>query len=59
MGYRLSSDHLKRPAHMTVPHKRQSDNLYSSFIQDEISFFDHHLRLIVGARLEHNDYTGY
>lgn len=26
---------------------------------DEISFFNHHLRLISGVRLEHNDYTGY
>ncbi len=59
IGYRLTSDHLKQAALMIVPNKRQSDNLYSSFIQDEISFFDHHLRLIVGARLEHNDYTGY
>lgn len=59
IGYRFTKDYIKQPAPLTVTHKRQGDNLYSGFLQDEISFFDHQLHLIAGARLEHNDYTGY
>ena len=58
-GYRITADHITKSAEMTVKNNRQSDNLYSGFIQDEISFFNHHFRLIPGVRLEHNDYTGY
>jgi iron complex outermembrane receptor protein len=29
----------------------------SIFLQDEISFFDKHVRLIVGSKFEYNDYT--
>ncbi len=59
IGYRLTIDHIKESAEMTVQNARQSNDLYSGFIQDELSFFNHHFRLIPGIRLEHNDYTGY
>ena len=39
-----------------VPH-RNSNTLYSAFLQDEISLRDD-LRLTVGSKLEHNDVTG-
>jgi iron complex outermembrane receptor protein len=34
-------------------------HLYSAFVQDEIHLVPHRLRLTVGSRFEHNDYTGY
>jgi iron complex outermembrane receptor protein len=59
IGYRFTKDYMKQPTPVTVTHKRQGDDLFSGFFQDEISFFDHRLRVIAGARLEHNDYTGH
>lgn len=58
-GYRCSADYLKQPAYFMVTDDRRTDDLYSGFIQDEISFLDDHLRLIIGGRIEHNNYTGY
>lgn len=40
-----------------VPDSRSSD-LYSFFAQDEIELLPAELRLILGAKFEHNDYTG-
>jgi iron complex outermembrane receptor protein len=34
------------------------DELFSAFVQSESHFYDHKLRLIVGTKFEHNDYTG-
>jgi len=35
------------------------DSLYSGFLQNESSFFDDMLRLTLGSKIEHNDYTGW
>jgi iron complex outermembrane receptor protein len=40
------------PAHRVL-------HLYSAFVQDEIALVDQRLRLTVGSKLEHNDYTGF
>ncbi len=34
-------------------------NLYSVFLQDDITLIKEHLRLTIGAKIEHNDYTGF
>lgn len=41
-----------------MPH-RLTDQIYSGFAQDEISFLDHRLSLTLGTKLEHNNYTGF
>jgi len=33
-------------------------NLYSGFLQDELSLWDNKVRVTAGIKLEHNDYTG-
>jgi iron complex outermembrane recepter protein len=33
-------------------------NLYSAFIQDEMTFFDERVRFTLGSKFEHNEYTG-
>jgi len=38
---------------------QQTDKIYSGFAQDEISFFSRRVSLIVGSKLEHNNYTGF
>lgn len=40
------------PAHRTL-------QLYSGFVQDEITLVEDRLRLAVGSKLEHNSYTGF
>jgi iron complex outermembrane receptor protein len=56
LGYRLISDHID-----TVPNKLYSNktNLISTFFQDEIQIVKDRLRLTVGSKFEHNDYTGF
>ena len=34
-------------------------NLYSGFLQDEISFWDDKAKFTLGTKFEHNDFTGY
>ena len=41
-----------RPAHRWL-------HLYSAFVQDQIAIVPDRLRLSLGSKLEHNDYTGY
>ncbi len=59
-GYRLSRDDLRgnfnARAHKTY---NRTDDLFSGFIQDEISLLPKKLTLTLGAKLEHNNYTGY
>ncbi len=43
---------------MVEPVKKH-DDLYSAFIQDEISFFNNSVHLTLGSKFEHNDYTGF
>ena len=38
---------------------RQTDSIYSGFIQDEIQIVPEKLSLTVGTKLEHNNYTGF
>jgi iron complex outermembrane receptor protein len=40
------------------PRKRR-DTLWSGFVQDEIALRGEELRLTVGSKFEHNDYTGF
>jgi iron complex outermembrane recepter protein len=58
-GYRWTGDHTQ-PGVTTefIPRNRQ-DSLYSMFIQDDISLLGSRLHLILGSKVEHNDYTGF
>lgn len=38
---------------------RQSKNLYSVYIQDEIELIEETLSIWIGSKFDHNDYTGY
>ncbi len=41
-----------------LPH-HLTDQIYSAFLQDEITFLDDRLSLTVGSKFEHNNYTGF
>ena len=41
-----------------TPH-RQTDTIYSAFVQDEISLVHNQVELTIGSKFEHNNYTGF
>ncbi|HKX30081.1 MAG TPA: TonB-dependent receptor [Blastocatellia bacterium] len=61
VGYRLIADqtngNLGTPAQFTP--KGRSFQIFSAFVQDELMLIKNRLRLTLGTKLEHNDYTGY
>ena len=60
MGARFSpSDFVQTvPTLDFVPHHIDND-VYSGFVQDEVAIVPNKLALTVGAKLEHNNYTGF
>ena len=56
--FRLARDRVdQRPRFDATPRAR-SVQVFSGFFQDEIRLFNQHLRLILGSKFEHNDFTG-
>jgi iron complex outermembrane receptor protein len=59
LNYRnISDDTESRPTFSLTPAKR-TVNLYTAFIQDEISLLDDHAQLTIGSKFEQNDFTGF
>ena len=58
LGYRYSYDRTRGSQTLSLTLPNQGLNLYSAFLQDEITLLPEKLVLILGARVEHNDYTG-
>jgi iron complex outermembrane receptor protein len=60
LGYRYTDSHnLKSNFNLSfVPAERQTEE-YSAFVQDEITLVEDRLRLTLGSKFEHNDYTGW
>lgn len=58
-GYRVTRSDLRGtfPFHMTP--ERRSDDVVSAFLQDEIRLIRDRLRLVLGSKFEHNDYSGF
>jgi iron complex outermembrane recepter protein len=59
LGYRVTSDDVDNGVEIQfIPDHRTSD-VYSAFIQDEIQLVPARLTLTLGAKFEHNDFTGF
>lgn len=58
LGYRRSSDRIRTAAPAAFTPQRRSDNLFSTFLQDDITLIANRLRAVAGVKLEHNGYTG-
>jgi iron complex outermembrane receptor protein len=56
--YRVSADHLRPTLGIGFDPVRRTLNLFSGFVQDEIVLAPDRLRLTLGVKLEHNDYSG-
>ena len=59
MEYRFSTDEFNStPIVVWTPASRDL-NLFSAFLQDEITLIPDRLRLTIGSKFEHNDFTGF
>jgi len=59
LGYRFTNDNIENSFAVTFDPNSRESNLYSAFIQDDIMLVTDLLRLTLGSKFEHNDYTGF
>jgi iron complex outermembrane receptor protein len=59
LGYRLLQDRMSSSAFAIWATPRTNKQLFSAFVQDEYTLIDNSLVLTLGAKLQHNDYTGF
>lgn len=59
LGYRFSQYDVTNTPTLSFDQQRVSNNLFSSFLHDEITLVPATLSLIIGSRFEHNDYSGF
>lgn len=57
--YRHTADRLTPSFGLTFTPERRQDQLFSTFVQDEITLVEERLHLTLGSKFEHNDYTGF
>ncbi len=58
LGFRHSRDRVRNSSQVEFVPDRLAQDLFSAFVQDEISLRDDRLRLTLGTKLEHNEWTG-
>ena len=59
LGYRAGWNQVDKTAAIVSPPAPHTTSLYSAFVQDEIDLVKERLRLTVGSKVEHNDFTGF
>jgi iron complex outermembrane receptor protein len=59
LGYRVSSDHTDPTLRIVFTPANRVYQLFNLFAQDEIAILTNRLQLSLGARVEHNVYTGF
>jgi iron complex outermembrane receptor protein len=59
LGFRWNSSDTTSIQTVVIAPADRTDELYSGFVQDEISLVPNRLRLTLGAKLEHNVFTGF
>lgn len=57
--FRLTKDDVDNTLFATFRPSERTDQTYGLFGQDDVHFLDDSLTLTLGAKLEHNSYTGY
>jgi iron complex outermembrane receptor protein len=58
-GIRHTVDEASNTLMLSLTTPKRTIDVYSAFVQDEITLTPELLSLIVGTKLEHNDYTGF
>lgn len=59
LGYRSIQDSNGSSFTVSLQPNHSRLNQFSAFLQDEFAFFDRRLRVDVGSKFEHNDFTGF
>lgn len=59
LGYNITSDSLRNSPYVSFDPADRTTVLYSAFLQDEITLIQDRLRMTLGSKIEHNDYTGW
>ena len=67
LGYRYTQDDIKNSAIWNYDPQKRQDDLFSAFMQSELKISlnpltqgeENTLRLMLGSKFEHNDYTGF
>jgi iron complex outermembrane receptor protein len=59
VGYRYSNSQLRDTFTVSFTPNRRNDQLFSAFWQSDLDVVKDRLRLTLGSRFEHNDYTGF
>ncbi len=59
LGYRVTNSDTKSSFMISFDPKSCTNNLYSAFVQDDITIVEDYFRVTLGAKIEHNEYTGY
>ena len=58
-GYRLMQDNVRNSATIAFIPPEKNMQLFSGFVQDEITLIPDRLQLTLGTKLEHNDFSGF
>jgi iron complex outermembrane receptor protein len=59
LGYRVTSDRVNNSQFIRFVPDHRALELASAFVQDEIDLVENRLRLTVGSKFEHNDFSGF
>ena len=59
LGYRSIEDSNGSSPTVSLLPSHSNLNEFSSFVQDEVSLLDSRLRVTIGSKFEHNDFTGF
>ena len=59
LGYRAIQDEATNAAIVSLIPNRRTYQVFSAFVQDEVPLIAQRLRLTVGSKFEHNDFTGF
>jgi len=60
LGYRFINDRMKEAnTILDFDNERRSNNLFSAFVQDQITIAPNRLKLTFGSKFEQNDFTGF
>ena len=59
LGYRATSDNIRGTVRVSFNPPSETDQLFSSFVQDEIAIIPRRVYLTIGAKLEHNHFSGF
>ena len=58
-GYRITGDKISNTTNNTFDPEKETDQVFSAFIQDKIELVPDTLDVTVGSKFEINDYTGF